>query len=170
MTEQEDNIILGKIVSDENDQEKKTWACLGQTCSRSLIVFLSQFFYDFVDYLWLLLEKNFQNLETSPLFEWEICVVQQDTFYPHQDYEQVFFYKKMRLHTIGRSLRDGESQLIYNWLKNGNFLTTFDKNYFLNQHYQTLYDVMQKEIESLEFVQDKNFEFKDSLNNNSTKY
>ena len=35
---------LGKIVFDDNNQERKSWACLGQTCSRSLIVFLSQLF------------------------------------------------------------------------------------------------------------------------------
>ena len=44
MTDQEDNINLGKIVFDDNNQERKSWACLGQTCSRSLIVFLSQLF------------------------------------------------------------------------------------------------------------------------------
>ena len=44
MTDQEDIINLGKIVFDDNNQEKKSWACLGQTCSRSLIVFLSQLF------------------------------------------------------------------------------------------------------------------------------
>ena len=44
MTDQADNINLGKIVFDENNVERRSWACLGQTCSRSLIVFLSQFF------------------------------------------------------------------------------------------------------------------------------
>ena len=44
MTDQEDNINHGKIVFDDNNQERKSWACLGQTCSRSLIVFPSQFF------------------------------------------------------------------------------------------------------------------------------
>ena len=44
MTDQVDEINLGKIVFDDNNHEKKYWACLGQTCSRSLIVFLSQFF------------------------------------------------------------------------------------------------------------------------------
>ena len=44
MTDQEDYFNLGKIVFDENNQEKKSWACLGQTCSRSLFVFLSQLF------------------------------------------------------------------------------------------------------------------------------
>ena len=44
MTDQEDNNNLGKIVFDDNNQERKFWALLGQTCSRSLIVFLSYFF------------------------------------------------------------------------------------------------------------------------------
>ena len=44
MTDQGYDINLGKIVFDDNNQEKKSRACLGQTCSRSLIVFLSQLF------------------------------------------------------------------------------------------------------------------------------
>ena len=44
MTDQEDNINLGKIVFDDNNHERKSWACLGQTCSRSMIVSLSQLF------------------------------------------------------------------------------------------------------------------------------
>ena len=41
MTDQEDNIDLGEFVFDDNNQERKSWACLGQACSKSLIVFLS---------------------------------------------------------------------------------------------------------------------------------
>ena len=44
MPDQEDNINLGKIVFDDNNQVRKSWACLGQTSSRSLIGFLSQLF------------------------------------------------------------------------------------------------------------------------------
>ena len=64
----------------------------------------------------------------------------------------------------------GKSQLIYNWLKIGTFQPKFDKIYFFYQHSQPLYDVMQKEIENLEFVQGVNFDFIDSLKNNGTKY
>ena len=64
----------------------------------------------------------------------------------------------------------GKSQRIYNWLKIGTFQTKFDKIYFFHQHSQPLYDVMQKEIENLEFVQGVSFEFIDSLKNNVTKY
>ena len=64
----------------------------------------------------------------------------------------------------------GNSQLIYNWLIIGTFQPKFDKIYFFYQHSQPLYDVMQKEIKSLEFVQGVNFEFIDSQKNNGTKY
>ena len=64
----------------------------------------------------------------------------------------------------------GKSKLIYNWLKIGTFQPEFDKIYFFNQHSQPLYDVMQKEIEKLEFVQGVNFEFIDSLKSNGTKH
>ena len=65
----------------------------------------------------------------------------------------------------------GKSQLFYIWLKIGTlFQPKFDKLIFFNQHSQPLYDVMQKEIENLEFVQGVNFEFIDSLKNNGTKY
>ena len=64
----------------------------------------------------------------------------------------------------------GKLQLSYNWLKIGTFQPKFDKIYFFYQHSQTLYDVMQKEIKNLEFVQGVNFESIDSLKNNGTKY
>ena len=64
----------------------------------------------------------------------------------------------------------GKSQLIYNWLKNGTFQPKFHEIYFFYQHSQTLYDVMQKEIENVEFVQGVNFEFLDSSKTNGTKY
>ena len=64
----------------------------------------------------------------------------------------------------------GKSQLIYNWLKVGTFQPKFDKIYFFYQHSQSFYDVLQKEIENLEFVQGVNFEFNDFLKNNGTKY
>ena len=64
----------------------------------------------------------------------------------------------------------GKLQPIYNWLKIRTFQSKFDKNYFFYQLSQPLYDVMQKEIENLEFVRGVNFEFIDSLKNNGTNY
>ena len=64
----------------------------------------------------------------------------------------------------------GKSQLLDNWLKIGTFQPTFDKIYFFYQHSQPLHDVIQKEIENIEFVLGVNFEFLDSIKNNGTKY
>ena len=64
----------------------------------------------------------------------------------------------------------GKTQLIHSWLKIGTFQTKFDKIYFFYQHSQPFYDVMQKEIENLEFVRGVNFEIIDSIKNNGTKY
>ena len=64
----------------------------------------------------------------------------------------------------------GKSQLIYNWLKIGTFQPKFDKIYSFYQHSQPLYDVMQKEIKKIEFLQGVNLEFIDSLKNKGTKY
>ena len=44
MTDPEHKISLEKIVFDDNNQQKKSWSCLGQTCSRSLLVLLSLLF------------------------------------------------------------------------------------------------------------------------------
>ena len=115
MIDQEDKIKLGKIVFDDNNQERKSWACLGQTCSSFLIVFFSQlslFVLIMFGCFWRI-HLFFLKLVTSPMFEWEFCVVQQDTFYRHQDYEQGTFYKKLRLYTIGRSLRDGKVTIYF---------------------------------------------------------
>ena len=70
---------------------------------------------------------------------------------------------------VGHS-ETGKRQPIYNWLKIGTFQPKFDKIYFFYQYSQPLYDVMQKEIKNLEFVQGVNLEFIDSLKNNGTKY
>ena len=66
--------------------------------------------------------------------------------------------------------KTGKSQLIYNWLKLEHFNQSLTKFTFSNQHCQPLYDVMQKEIENLEFVRGVNFEVIDSLKKSGTKY
>ena len=64
----------------------------------------------------------------------------------------------------------GKTQLIHEWLKVETFQPPFGKIYFFHQHPQPFYDVMQKEIVNLEFVQGVPFEFINSLKNNGTKY
>ena len=78
--------------------------------------------------------------------------------------------KKWVLVSLVGPSETGKAQPIYNWLKIGTFQPKFEKIYFFYQNSQPLYDVMQKEIVNLEFVQGVNFEFIDSLKNNATKY
>ena len=115
-------------------------------------------------------ELTFQKLVTNQLFGLEFCAVQQDTFYPHQDYEQVNFYKNRVFISLVGPSETGKSQLIYYWLKIGTFQPKFVKIYFFYQHSQPLYHVLQKENENLEFMCGVNFEFIDSLKNNGTNY
>ena len=63
-----------------------------------------------------------------------------------------------------------KTYLILEWLKVGTFQPKFGKIYFFYQHPQPLYDVIQNEIDNLEFVQGVQFEFIKSLKNNGTKY
>ena len=77
--------------------------------------------------------------------------------------------KRILISLVGPS-DSGKTYLIHEWLKVGTLQPKFDKIYFFYQHPQPLYDVMQKEIDNLEFVQGVHFEFIKSLKNNGTKY
>ena len=108
MTDQEDNIYLGKVVFDDNKQEGKSWTCLGQPCSRSLIVSLSQQFVTLLIIFGCFWRIHLSKPEKNPPFGWEFWVVQQNTFYFHQDYGQNNFYKKSCLYIFCRSLWEGK--------------------------------------------------------------
>ena len=73
------------------------------------------------------------------------------------------------IYLVGPS-ETGKSHFIYNWLKNGTLQPKTYKIYFFYQYSQTLNDIMQKEIENIEFIQGVKFDFIDSLKNNGTKY
>ena len=119
MTHQEDNINLGKIVFGDNNQERKSWACLGQTCSRSLIVFLSQLFV-----ILLIIFGCFRRIQLSKTCDestvW-VGILCSAAGYnlPSPRYEQVNFYKKSSLYFIGWSFRNwkiaADLQLAKNW-------------------------------------------------------
>ena len=77
----------------------------------------------------------------------------------------IFTKSRVFFSLVGPS-ETGKSLLIYNWLKSGTCQPKFEIFDFFYQHSQPLYNVMQKEIKNLEFVQGVNFEFIDSLKNN----
>ena len=123
MTDQEDNINLGKNVFDDNNHEKKSWNCLEETCSRSLILFLSQLFVILLIIFGCFEEFTFQKRVTNQQFGLEFCAVRQDTFYRHQDYEQINSYKKSSLYFIGCSFRNWKIAAYLQLAKNWNIST-----------------------------------------------
>ena len=170
MTDQEDNSNLGKIVFDDNNQESKSWFCLGQTCSRSLIVFLSQLIVSF-----LIIFGCFWRVQFSKTCDGSTVWVgnvwcRRITFTLTKIMNKLLSTKnRVFIPLVGPS-ETGNSQPTYNWLKIGIIRPKFDKIYFPYQHSQLLYDVLQREIEKRVFVKEVNFEFIDSLRNNGEKY
>lgn len=64
----------------------------------------------------------------------------------------------------------GKSQLIFDWLKIGTFQPPFDKVLYFYQHFQPLYECMQKINVSIEFIQGVDFDLINNLPHNSTNY
>ena len=81
MTDQEDNIILGKRVFDDNNQERKILGMFGTNLFQVADCVSVPTFCHFVDGLWLLLENSpFKNLWRINCFGLELCAVRPDTF------------------------------------------------------------------------------------------
>ena len=107
---------------------------------------------------------------TNQLLGLEFCAVRQELFYPHHDHEQVNFYKKSSLYFIGWSFRNRKIAAYLQLAKSWNISTKIWQMLLFYQPSQPLYDVLQKGIESLEFVRGVNFEFIVWLRNNGSKY
>ena len=130
MPDHTDKINLDEIVFDNQNVERRSWSCLGQACSRSSIVFLSQFFVILLTtcscfgvYIW-------PRLVTNLKFGLESCAAQQDTFYLHQSYEQVNFYKKPHFYISGWTERFWQNVLDTWVFESWNILTQVWQNLF----------------------------------------
>ena len=130
MTDQEVNIILGEIVFDDNNQERRSWDCLGQTCSRSVIVFLSQLFCHFPNHLWLLLE-NSPFKKTRRINCLGIFVQCGRIHFTLAKVLNTLISTKNRvsISLVGPS-ETRKSHLVYNWQKIGTFQPKLDEIYF----------------------------------------
>ena len=107
---------------------------------------------------------------TNQLVALEFCAVRPGTFYSHQDYEKINFYKKSSLYFIGWRFRSWKIAVYLQLARNCNFSTKVWKKILFYHYSQPINDVLQKEIENLELVQGVNFEFINSSKNNGTKY
>ena len=145
MSDQEDTNSLEKTVFDDNDEERKTWTCLGQSCSRPLIVFLSQFFVIILSIFGLfwrtLLSKIY---DQSTVWIENLCSAARYVW-PSPRIWTSFFQRKIALFiSLFVPSQTAKSQLNYKWLKIGCFQPNFDKIYCFYQHSQSLHDVMEK--------------------------
>ena len=128
-------------------------------------------FCHFNDHLRLLLENSpFKNLWRINCLDWNFVQCGRIHFALTKIKNKLVTTKNRVFISLDGPSETGKSQLLSNWLKIGTFQSKFDKIYSFCGHSQPLYDVMQKEIENLEFVLGVNFEFTDSLKNNGTKY
>ena len=93
MHDQAENMASVKTVFDDRNLERRLWSCLGQTCSRSLVVLLSQslviLFVIFGCFWRIRLTKTCG----KPTVWVGILCGAAGTFYHRQSYEQFKFYK-----------------------------------------------------------------------------
>ena len=166
MTDHEKIYIPGKIVFDDNNEDKRSWFFWDTPlpdlrwsfCSGLSVILLIKFG-DF----W----KIHQSKTCNEAFVWAEKLFSA----------AVYILLSPKLWTIQIATKNcvfillvcpsqtRKSDISYNWLKNGTFPTKFHKTYFFCQHSQPLYDVLQKAIDDLEFVQGVKFENLDLFKN-----
>ena len=130
-----------------------------------------QTFCHFVYHHWLLLESSpFKNLWRVTCLGWHFVQCGRIQVDLTNNLKKLVSTKNRFLISLVGPSENAKSQSIYNWLKIGTFQPKFHKIHYFYQHSQPFYDVMQKEVENLEFLQGVNFDFIDSLKNNGTKY
>ena len=167
MLDHTDNISFNKIVFDDQNVERRSWSCLGQTCSKSLIVFWSQLFV-----ILLFICGCFRRIHLTKTYDestfW-VGILCSAAEYILSSLKSISTKNRKYISLVGPS-DSGKTYLIHAWLKVATFQPKFDKTYFFYQDPQPLYDVMQGEIDNLDFVQGVHFEFINSLKINGTKY
>ena len=140
MTAQEDLFDSNKIVFDADNQERKSWTCLGQSCSRCFVVFLARLFVILLIIFgcsWWRINSLGGNFVYCSWIRFTTKTMNK----------LISAKNRVFISLVGPP-ETGKPQLIYKWLKVGTFQPKLDKIYFLYQHSQPSYDVVQKEIEN----------------------
>ena len=132
-TDQEGKINLGKNVFDDNNQEKKLWSRLGQTCSRSSFVFLTQLFV-----ILLNLFGCSWKIHVSKICERINCLggnfmyCSWIPFTFNKTMNNLISSKSRVFISLVGSSETANSQLTYNWLKIASIQQKLDKIYFIS--------------------------------------
>ena len=147
MPDHTDNINLDKLVFDDQNVERRSWSCLGQTCSRSLIVFFSPNFCKTLDFLRLLLPYTFgQDLWRTYSLGGNLVQCSRIHFTFTKFMNKLISIKNRILLSLVGPNDSGKTYLIHEWLKVGTFQPKIDKICFFYQHPQPIYDVLQKKL------------------------
>ena len=131
MTDQEENVNLGKFVFEHNSQEQKVCACLGKTCSGSLIYFSSQVFVILLNIFNCFWKTHLLKTgDESYLFGWDIewCSRIHFTF---AKAIKKFFLQKCPVFTLAGLSLMRKMQLADSLWKIAFFQTKSDKLFFL---------------------------------------
>ena len=119
--------ILCKIVFDDSKQERKSWACFGQTCSRPLSVFLSQVFV-FLLIIFGYFCRNHLAKTHDECTVWLqiLCSAVGYFFTLTKTMNKVIPTKNCVFSSLVSLSETGKSQFVYTWLRNETFQPKFD--------------------------------------------
>ena len=137
MTDQEDNFNSGKVVFNDKNCERESWTCLGQTCSRSLIVLLSQ-----LSVILFIIFGCFCRVQLS-----ETCGVSTVSvgilriaagyiLFSSRLRTSLFWLKNCIFVSVIAPSKTGESHFIHIWLESEIFIPSFDKTCFFSSTFQ----------------------------------
>ena len=146
MPDHTDNINLDNIVFDDQNFERRLWSCLGRTCSRSLIVFLSQFFV-----ILLIICGSFWRIhlaktcDESTVWVGILCNT-AGYILPSPKLWTSYFLQNSIFISLVRPSDSGKTYLIHEWLKVGTIQPKFDKIYYINTLNHSVMSYKQKMI------------------------
>ena len=170
MPDHTDNINWDKVVYDDQNVERRYWSCLGQTCFRSLIVFLSQIFVILLIVCgWCWRISLTETCDESTVWVGIVCKAAGYILPSPKFWTSLFLQKTAFLFLwLDRAILAKRTWYISGW-KLEHFhpkLTLFI--FSINNLNHSMMSC--KKLDNLEFVQGVHFEIIISLKNNVTKY
>ena len=128
MPDHTDNINLDKIVFADQNVERRSWSCLGQTCSRSLIVFLSQFFVLLLNICGCFWRIHLtKTCDESTVWVGTFLQCSRIHFTFNKVMNKVISTKNRFFISLVGPSHPGKTYLIHEWLKVGTFQPKCDK-------------------------------------------
>ena len=99
MIDQDNNLLPGKKLRKQQSRGQIRVLGLCLSLCPDFLSFSCSFMIAFENFI-------FQNIVTNQMFQWQICLLEQNIFYFGRDFKQVIFYKKQRFYIISWSIRN----------------------------------------------------------------